>query len=132
MTAEMPYTPFMPRSHQSFGLTYLLDDHDDQLAKLYNQILRFLERDLKRIMDIAEKLSAKSTAVGGSGGLLNSSKTDNDEEALEQKGFQIMANVVWEEVGRAIMDEIGSIVFAAGQPNEFRKVGFHELLQNLL
>lgn len=111
-----------PYSLQSSGVTHFLEDHDNQLAKLYNQILRFLERDLRRIMDIAEKVSVKST-VRGSEGLLGSSENGN-EEGNEPKGFQIMANVVWEEVGRAIMDEVGSVVFAAGQPNEFRKVSF--------
>ncbi|KAF7304568.1 Conserved oligomeric Golgi complex subunit 2-like [Mycena chlorophos] len=39
----------------------------------------------------------------------------------DEDGFQIMGNVVWEEFGRSIMDELGLVVFAAGRPNEFRK-----------
>lgn len=33
-----------------------------------------------------------------------------------------MANVVWAEIGQAIMDELGSVVFAAGKTDEFRHV----------
>ncbi|KIK01394.1 hypothetical protein K443DRAFT_98669 [Laccaria amethystina LaAM-08-1] len=35
--------------------------------------------------------------------------------------FQIMANVIWQELAHAIMDEIGGTVFAAGRPDDFRK-----------
>ena len=40
----------------------------------------------------------------------------------EGGGFEIMANVVWSEIGRALMDELGGVIFAAGKPDEFRKV----------
>lgn len=36
-----------------------------------------------------------------------------------------MANVIWPEIGQAIMDELGSVVFAAGKPDEFLKVVYH-------
>lgn len=39
--------------------------------------------------------------------------------------FDIMANVIWPEIGQAIMDELGSVVFAAGKPDEFLKVIYH-------
>ncbi|KAJ3010481.1 hypothetical protein NUW54_g2466 [Trametes sanguinea] len=38
-----------------------------------------------------------------------------------------MANVVWSEIGRALMDELGSVIFAAGKPDDFRK--HHETTQ---
>lgn len=38
------------------------------------------------------------------------------------EGFDIMANVIWPEIGQAIMDEMGLVVFAAGKPDEFLKV----------
>jgi len=38
-----------------------------------------------------------------------------------------MANVIWAEISHAIMDELGSVVFAAGKPDEFRK--HHETTQ---
>lgn len=44
------------------------------------------------------------------------------EPEEEKEGFEIMANVVWAEFGRSIIDEMGGVVFAAGRPDEFRKV----------
>lgn len=38
-----------------------------------------------------------------------------------------MANVVWAEIGRAILDELRSVVFAAGKPDDFRR--HHETTQ---
>ncbi|KAI4519958.1 COG complex component [Schizophyllum commune Loenen D] len=45
-------------------------------------------------------------------------------------GFEIMANVVWAEFGNSIIEELGTVVFAAGRPNEFRKN--HEMTQSFL
>ncbi|KAL1748768.1 oligomeric golgi complex component, COG2-domain-containing protein [Schizophyllum fasciatum] len=45
-------------------------------------------------------------------------------------GFEIMANVVWAEIGSSIIEELGTVVFAAGRPNEFRKN--HEMTQSFL
>lgn len=87
------------------------------LARLYNQLLRFVERDLCRIMSLAEKVSVKP---------YNDKAADTLPEANggseERRGFQIMSHVVWDEFGRSIMNEIGGVVFAAGNPKEFRKV----------
>jgi hypothetical protein len=104
-----------------------LDESDDPLAKLYSQILRFVERDLCRIMDVAEKISMKSVAsVRGdsSPALTPNTAADRSIPRADGQGFNIMANVVWDELGRAIMDHLGSTIFAAGRPDEFRKVGF--------
>ncbi|KAJ7647285.1 oligomeric golgi complex component, COG2-domain-containing protein [Roridomyces roridus] len=109
-----PYTPFTsfalktPFNH-SLGsashspYAHILDDSEDPLASLFSQILRFVERDMSKIMVIADKVSLKSVSTA------------------RKDGFEILANVVWEEFGRAIMDELGLVVFAAGRPNEFRK-----------
>jgi conserved oligomeric Golgi complex subunit 2 len=103
---------------------------------VYNQILRFVERDLSRIMDIAEKVSVGKFVSGSrvrqqekggvdvKGGLPLSTAHGRSpiSSKMGREGFEIMTNVVWEEVGRAIMDELGNVVFSAGRPNEFRKV----------
>jgi conserved oligomeric Golgi complex subunit 2 len=102
-----------------------LDDTDDSLAKLYNQILRFVERDLCRIMDLAEKVTLKpsSSTSRPVKGLVEPSTFDSEIDD-DKKGFQILTNVVWSEISRAIVDEIGTVVFAAGRPNDFRKVRY--------
>ena len=45
--------------------------------------------------------------------------TPDNEMDDDKKGFQILTNVVWSEISRAIVDEIGSVIFAAGRPNDF-------------
>ncbi|KAF7299420.1 Conserved oligomeric Golgi complex subunit 2-like [Mycena indigotica] len=120
-----PYTPFTSfalktpfKSHlASSPYAHLLDGVDDPLARLYSQILRFVERDLTRIMGIAEKIASKST----SSALQEKSLLATSDLNTDDHGFQIMANVVWEELGRSIMDELGLVVFAAGRPNEFKQ-----------
>ncbi|KAG6911130.1 hypothetical protein DXG01_003870 [Tephrocybe rancida] len=122
-----PYTPFTAhiptKDDMTFSLgsaftspyTHLLEDSDDPLARLYSQALRFVERDLSRIMNIAETVSLKP-----------SSRLEKDlafagppREHMKE-GFEILANVIWEEFGRAIIDELGGIIFASGRPSEFR------------
>ncbi|KAF7428648.1 hypothetical protein PC9H_007875 [Pleurotus ostreatus] len=128
-----PYTTFSPRQPPSFlgqtsvgtltSHTHLLDDADDPLARLYNQILRFVERDLSRIMEIAERVSIVSNAD------VKPDKSSTDSSAVADahpsdgrtKGFRIFSDVIWAELGSAIMDELGTVVFASGKPNEFKK-----------
>ncbi|KAJ3803011.1 COG complex component [Lentinula aff. detonsa] len=128
MPPRTPFTPFTAFSAQQSAFpsalgknkspySRVLDDSDDPLAKLYSQILRFVERDFSSIMDIAEKVSIKSRT-----------STDHLQVGVLEKerkrdglGFDIMANVIWNELGRAIMDDLGGMVFASGRPDEFRK-----------
>ncbi|KAJ7096272.1 oligomeric golgi complex component, COG2-domain-containing protein [Mycena epipterygia] len=133
-----PYTPFTSFAlktpfQSSYGLgsttsnspyAHLLEDNEDPLARLYSQILRFVERDMSRIMGIADKVSVKALSIGRKDKTLGTALVSLPLEKPNQgdgEGFEIMANVVWEEFGRAIMDELGLVVFAAGRPNEFRK-----------
>lgn len=81
---------------------------------------------MKRIMELAEKVGVKtgvSTPRLGVGKpplpTLNARK---ETGSSEPRGFDIMASVVWAEIGKAIMDELGSVVFAVGKPDEFRQV----------
>lgn len=124
-----PYTPFtafatkqnpFEASHVS-GPVHLLDESNDALAKLYNQILRFIERDFGRIMEIAERVSLKTGSTNSQSTLALGNYDLGDAQQASSGGFEIMTNVVWAEIGRAIMDELGNVVFAPGNPNEFRK-----------
>ncbi|KDQ57488.1 hypothetical protein JAAARDRAFT_177682 [Jaapia argillacea MUCL 33604] len=143
-TPYTPFTAFASKSNpfdQSFGSSSsagglvssvpLLDegdgDGDGRLAVLFNRILRFVERDLGRVMDVAERVCVKSGSGSRVGAKAGSGVADKGllgggmSEEKEREGFEIMANVVWVEIGRAVMDELGSFVFAAGRPDEFRK-----------
>ena len=119
-----PYTPFtaFASKQDPFALkmlqVQLLDENMGPLASLYNQIIKFVERDLKKLAESAEAICVKSGSKKPR--TLPSHGPSNTQEP--RKGFEIMANVVWAEIGQAIMDELGSVVFAAGKTDEFRKV----------
>jgi len=97
-----------------------LDESLGPLALLYNQIIKFVERDLKKLAESAEAICVKSGSRKPRIPPLHSLSGTQDQGP--RKGFDIMANVVWAEIGQTIMDELGSVVFAAGKTDEFRKV----------
>ena len=119
-----PYTPFtaFASKQDPFALrmlqVQLLDESLGPLAFLYNQIIKFVERDLKKLAEFAEAICVKSGSRKPRILPLQSPSITQEP----RKGFEIMANVVWAETGQAIMDELGSVVFAAGKTDEFRKV----------
>ena len=121
-----PYTPFTAFASKQDPLVFkmlqvqLLDENLGPLALLYNQILKFVERDLKKLAESAEAICIKSGSRKPRILLPTRSQNTHDQEPC--KGFEIMANVVWAEIGQAIMGELGSVVFAAGKAEEFRKV----------
>jgi hypothetical protein len=98
----------------------LLDESMGPLALLYNQIIKFVERDLKKLAESAEVICVKSGSRKPR--VLSLPSAPNTKEQGPRKGFDIMTNVVWVEIGQAIMDELGSVVFAAGKTDDFRKV----------
>lgn len=124
LAPRTPYTPFtaFASKQDPFALkmlqVQLLDESLGPLASLYNRIIKFVERDLKKLAESAEAICVKSgSRKPRTLPLHNPSSTQEP-----RKGFEIMANVVWAEIGQAIMDELGSVVFAAGKTDEFRKV----------
>jgi hypothetical protein len=128
-TPYTPYTAFAAKQNpfdliygSTLSSAYLLDDSHDTLGRLYNQILRFVERDLCRIMDVAERVSVKPPSRLERAGISVVGVAAKTQIQVNREGFEIMANVVWAEIGRAIMEELGGTVFAVGRPEEFRKV----------
>jgi hypothetical protein len=111
---------------------HILDSSEDPLARLYNQILRFVERDLGRIMEVAEKVSVKSSnmptsLLSGRPGFEGFTPQTSGpfqmppQARTDGQRFDIMANVIWEEFARAVMEDLGGVIFAAGRPSEFRR-----------
>lgn len=121
-----PYTPFTAFASKQDPLVFkmlqvqLLDESLGPLASLYNQILKFVERDLKKLAEFAEATCLKSGSRKPR--ILSLVDSQNTRDQEHRKGFEIMANVVWAEIGQAIMSELGSVVFAAGKTDEFLKV----------
>ncbi|KAF8578033.1 COG complex component [Ramaria rubella] len=131
LTPGTPYTPFTARPRktafeQQFASVPeshlpLLDDSSDALAALYNKILRFVERDIKGLMEMAEVFSARHRQSLAPVGVVGHAHSSQPNERPQSDGFDIMSNVVWAEIGRAIMEELGPVIFAAGRPDEFRQ-----------
>ncbi|KAG9017709.1 hypothetical protein FRB90_000194 [Tulasnella sp. 427] len=136
MSPRTPYTPFTGVRANPFdtmnvdALPLLPEEDDDPLANLYNTILRFVQVNCTGVLEFSEKINAKSRKAGRR---LNAAAQASDspqlasiggsiaELGLNMHGFEIMANVIWAEIGRSIMEELGSIVFSAGNPSEFQK-----------
>jgi conserved oligomeric Golgi complex subunit 2 len=103
----------------------LLDDVESQLATLYNNILQFVGKNCVEVMEIATRVTRKhgKNAALPSGASPTPTRASQATGASDARGgFDIMANVVWADVGRALMDELGSLIFAAGKPVEFKAV----------
>lgn len=93
-----------------------MESGDDPLVQVYNQILRFVARDLKDILELAEKVANKGLAKG------KALDHSIPKQSPGQAGYQIMSHVIWEEVANAIINDLGDAVFAAGRPDDLRKV----------
>lgn len=80
---------------------------------------------MSRIMEIAERIRLKNRPHVRTDKSSISATPAKEVQIPETRSsnFEIMANVIWPEIGRAVMDELGSHIFAVGQPDEFRKVG---------
>ncbi|EIN11926.1 COG complex component [Punctularia strigosozonata HHB-11173 SS5] len=136
-TPYTPYTAFASKqnpfdqtfgaatssAHAGLGTAHLLDDSEDALAALYNAVLKFVDRDLRRVMESAERISVASgkRPKPPLAGLTLETTYQNGSNKKESETFEIMANVVWAEIGRAIMDELGSVAFSVGNADTFRK-----------
>lgn len=130
-----PFTPFTGFPGKQGGTTQsyfylqdnsrlpLLDDSDNQLATLYNTVLQFVERNCVDVMEISARVTRKHGKKAGLPHLGNEAPAaDVPQVNNAHPGFGIMANVVWAEIGRALMDELGAVIFAAGKPAEFKSV----------
>ncbi|GAA5898368.1 hypothetical protein JCM8208_006959 [Rhodotorula glutinis] len=97
-----------------------------QLAALYNRVLDFVATECGVVLDVAERVLADvavpspSGSVGaGEGAQGQEDEGHDDDERVH--GFEVLANVVVDEVATALMGELGSVVFAAGRPAVFHQ-----------
>lgn len=67
-------------------------------------------------MDISEQISPLAADR------LHSQDAGGSREVAEGFGFNLLANVIWVEISRAITDELGPTVFAVGKLDDFHKV----------
>jgi hypothetical protein len=136
-TPVTPYTAFGERRTSLGGPIFyianensklpLLDETDDGLAAFYNNLLRFVEKDCRIIMDVTAKIGARHGKKRmPAPEVVEDNMLDGPDEGdhlAASTHFEIMANVIWAEIGQALMEELGSVIFSAGQPAEFKQVG---------
>lgn len=140
MIPNTPFTPYTAYPDQKRGKPEpyfyfaednarlpFLDEVDNPLAALYNHILRFVERDCSEIMEIATRVTQRRAKPIGAINAISTpprgSPAPGQPESIGSFAtFEIMANAVWAEIGRCLMDELGAVIFAAGKPAEFKKV----------
>lgn len=87
----------------------------DPLCELYNKLLAFVSRDCGMILDVTERTLAVAPAttlvIGGAA-----------DEKKKRAGYEILTNVVWDEIAARLMGELGHVIFAAGRPSIFQQV----------
>jgi conserved oligomeric Golgi complex subunit 2 len=103
---QTPFTPFptLQLKIDEMPDIAIPDFGDHPLGQCYTTLLRFLDRELKPLISMSEEINAK-----------------HPDHQSSQDRFDILTNVIWNQVGRAIRDELGSTVFAVGRPDEFQK-----------
>lgn len=82
------------------------------LASILNELLRGVKNECKTVLDIAERLRAPREA-----------EFADPASTADRPGFELFGNVVWKEIGERLIDELGSTIFAIGQPDELHQVG---------
>ena len=84
----------------------------EALVGLYNKLLGFVSSDVGIVLDVAERtLSAPATTIAGAG-----TKAEG-----KRKGYEVLANVVFDELVTRLINEMGHVIFAAGRPGVFHQ-----------
>ncbi|KAG8890213.1 hypothetical protein FRB98_000541 [Tulasnella sp. 332] len=134
LSPRTPFTPFTSGRANPFDTlvanpppVFSEEEEGNPLASLFSTVIRFVQVNCGGVLELSYRISAKNRKAGKlSGGLLSSnhhtSAGDENEVGVNPDGFEIMANVIWAEIGRTVMEELGSVVFSAGNPEEFQKL----------
>lgn len=89
------------------------------LTALYNRILAFVSHDCGVLLDVAERVlvtQPERRRIDSDGA------ASKDGEAEKVEGFEILTNVLFDEIGTALMGELGGVIYAAGRPTVFHQV----------
>ncbi|BGP06652.1 hypothetical protein JCM10049v2_002476 [Rhodotorula toruloides] len=88
------------------------------LTALYNRILAFVSHDCGVLLDVAERVlvtQPERRRIDSDGA------ASKDGEAEKVEGFEILTNVLFDEIGTALMGELGGVIYAAGRPTVFHQ-----------
>ncbi|KAK4704772.1 conserved oligomeric Golgi complex subunit 2, partial [Phenoliferia sp. Uapishka_3] len=90
----------------------------EPLAELYNKILAFVSRDCGMMLDIAERTlsvpppaTSLSMVLGGA----------EEEKKKRRPGYDILSDVIWDDIAGRLMSELGHVIYAAGRPTVFHR-----------
>ncbi|SCZ93005.1 BZ3501_MvSof-1269-A2-R1_Chr1-1g00545 [Microbotryum saponariae] len=98
----------------------------DPLLTLYNRILATISKECGLILDVAERTITAPTPMplAGGGLMIKTSSTDdglNNRSTGRRSQYDILSNVIWDEVGNRLISELGNVIFAAGRPSVFHQ-----------
>jgi len=110
------------------------------LLRLYNLLLRFISQDCGIILSIAERSLSRPRGDSQSKLAITTRRKredpigerEEDEEDQQVEGFQILTNVIVDEIASRLVGELGTVIFAAGRPSVFHQVRFLPSLSILL
>ncbi|GAA5969864.1 hypothetical protein JCM11641_008068 [Rhodosporidiobolus odoratus] len=93
------------------------------LCALYNRILTFISSDCGVLLDVAERnISVSPTPSAGEEKRKGSSApSTEDGSGLPSGGYELLSNVILDELVAALVGELGSVIFAAGRPTVFHQ-----------
>lgn len=119
------------------------------LTELYNRLLAFVSNECGILLDVAERVlevapgrtagsnalvatkrgnrgvgpeADLSDSVGSLAGSAQGGEATTDAKEAGVRGFQVLNRVVVDEMARAVMNELGGVIFAAGRPTVFHQV----------
>ncbi|KAL8293723.1 hypothetical protein RQP46_000424 [Phenoliferia psychrophenolica] len=87
------------------------------LAELYNKLLAFISRDCGMLLDIAER----TLAVPPPTTLAVALAVAADDKQKKRAGYDILTDVLWDEIANRLMSELGQTIYAAGRPSVFHQ-----------
>lgn len=90
----------------------------ENLRLLYNRILSFIATDCSTLLEVADK----QLVLSSENNRLLSNGDDTHAHLDTSENYHILANVLWDELAQRLAGELGSIIFAAGNPDYFQAV----------
>ncbi|GAA5906257.1 uncharacterized protein JCM6883_005490 [Sporobolomyces salmoneus] len=106
------------------------DSDSGALLRLYNLLLRFISEECGNILSIAERTLSEGAPRSANSGSLQKlaienrrkrEETEENGEEREVEGFQILTNVIIDEIAARLVGELGTVIFAAGRPSVFHQ-----------
>jgi hypothetical protein len=141
LSPNTPFTPYpntLQTSHSNLSSSSLNQpinliespgNPDDPLVHFLNTILRFVERDCRLVIDLAERANSLRSYKRNKGRIPGGgTERDGEKSDLPKESFDIIGGVIWAEIGKSLMENLGSTLFAAGRPDEFQKVSSPRLI----